>query len=116
MHKIRVRHPWALALAVVAALALSLSAFSGAFAEEGKAVGKTMYFCGCGPDCKCKTVSDQPGKCACDKALIKKKVLKEDAKNLYICACPESCECDVSKDDAAKCGCGKDLIPFPKKT
>jgi hypothetical protein len=29
------------------------------------------YICGCGPDCKCNTISDKPGKCGCGKEMKK---------------------------------------------
>ncbi|MBK1825441.1 hypothetical protein [Haloferula rosea] len=32
--------------------------------------GKVRYVCHCGPDCDCKTVSDEPGKCECGEYLV----------------------------------------------
>lgn len=37
--------------------------------KEFKTAG--LYICGCGPDCKCNTISDKPGKCTCGKELQK---------------------------------------------
>jgi len=34
-------------------------------------VGK--YVCGCGPDCKCGTISQKPGNCGCGKKLVEAK-------------------------------------------
>ena len=35
-----------------------------------------LYTCNCGPQCKCNTVSTQPGKCACDAPLKWGHILK----------------------------------------
>jgi len=32
---------------------------------------KAAYTCGCGPECKCGTISQKPGKCGCGKDLKK---------------------------------------------
>jgi hypothetical protein len=82
-------------------------------AEENIAKPGYKYICPCGPDCQCKTISDSPGKCACGKTLIQKKILKEDDKNYYFCTCGDKCDCQTAKGD--KCECGKDLQAFPKK-
>ena len=36
-----------------------------------KTVGK--YMCACGPDCKCDTISQKPGKCSCGVDLVEVK-------------------------------------------
>jgi hypothetical protein len=38
-------------------------------ARTFKTIGK--YMCGCGPDCKCDTISQNPGKCSCGADMIK---------------------------------------------
>lgn len=43
-----------------------------------KTTGK--YMCGCGPSCKCGTISQTPGKCACGKDLVPVKAAKKAAK------------------------------------
>jgi len=37
-----------------------------------KTVGK--YMCACGPECKCDTISQSPGKCACGVDMIEVKI------------------------------------------
>jgi hypothetical protein len=38
-------------------------------ARTFKTVGK--YTCGCGPNCKCDTISQNPGKCTCGADMVK---------------------------------------------
>jgi hypothetical protein len=76
---------------------------------------KNVYICGCGPACGCNMMAEQPGKCACGKELIEKKVLKEDADKVYVCACADGCNCAMDPNDPTKCGCGKELRAYPKK-
>lgn len=48
---------------------LFLAFFAGcAVPEEPNA--PVRYVCSCGPDCDCKTKSDEPGKCACGEYLV----------------------------------------------
>ena len=39
-------------------------------------VGEEIYACNCGPACQCGTLSTAPGKCTCDKEMVKAKVVK----------------------------------------
>jgi hypothetical protein len=91
------------------------------------APGDEVYACGCGDGCNCRTLSRNPGKCTCDKDLVKSKVLKvEEGKVMldvngkeetfpttgkYICACGAECNCDTISQNPGNCSCGKPLAP-----
>lgn len=86
--------------------------------------GDTIYVCGCGEACKCGTISNADGECACGKKLVKTTVNKiendqvfytVDGKELsapltgkYQCGC-EKCECNMISQKPGKCGCGKQM-------
>jgi hypothetical protein len=48
-----------------------VKAESWAKARVFKTIGK--YTCGCGPGCKCNTISQNPGKCTCGADMVKVK-------------------------------------------
>ncbi|MGB1130679.1 MAG: hypothetical protein ACPG4K_11565 [Haloferula sp.] len=52
----------------IAAL-LFLAFFAGCAVPEDPNA-PVRYVCSCGPDCDCKTKSDEPGKCACGEYLV----------------------------------------------
>lgn len=112
------------------ALVFALSAASVAFAavKGGKIslkAGDTVYVCGCGEACDCGTISKKPGKCGCDKDLVKgtvskvtkgKATIMVDGKERvfsttgkYQCPCGAGCDCDTISQKPGKCPCGKDL-------
>jgi hypothetical protein len=68
-----------------------------------------VYVCGCGPDCKCTSVSVQPGKCGCGKALVPGHVKKVEGDVALLCMCDPGCKCAVDAKDPTKCGCGKPI-------
>lgn len=86
-----------------------------------------VYACGCGDGCDCHTLSRNPGKCTCDKDLVKSKVLKVDegmvvldvngkektfpTTGKYTCACGPTCNCDTISQNPGKCSCGKPMKP-----
>jgi len=86
-----------------------------------------VYACGCGDGCDCHTLSRNPGKCTCDKDLVKSKVLKVDegmvvldvngkektfpTTGKYTCACGPACNCDTISQNPGKCSCGKPMKP-----
>ena len=39
--------------------------------KELSAPAKGKYFCDCGKECKCATVSQKPGKCGCGQEMVK---------------------------------------------
>ena len=102
--------------ALLVVLSLVLLWIVPAMAEQQKADAsiKNVYICGCGPACGCNVMSEQPGKCACGKDLLEKKVLKEDADKVYVCACADGCNCAIDQNDPTKCACGKELRAYPK--
>jgi hypothetical protein len=68
-----------------------------------------LYVCGCGPDCKCSTVSAKPGKCGCGHALVTGHVKKVEGDVALLCLCDPGCKCALDAKDPAKCGCGKPI-------
>ena len=70
---------------------------------------KVVYSCDCGPTCKCNSVSDKPGKCACGVQMKAGNVIAEEGGEAVLCQCAKGCGCGVSKDDPTKCACGKDV-------
>jgi hypothetical protein len=107
--------------------------FAGiALAAKSKMTGKVgdeIYVCGCGDGCPCDYMSKKPGKCACDKDLVKTKITKMEKGKItvearkkpfvsvgkYACACGAECNCDSISQKPAKCSCGKDMAPVAKK-
>ena len=95
-------------------------------------VGDEVYVCGCGEGCPCLTMSKNPGKCTCDKDLVKGKVTKVDkgkatvmvngkervfpTKGKYACACGPKCNCDTISQSPGKCGCGVEMKPVEGTT
>ena len=70
---------------------------------------EVVYSCNCGPDCKCNTTSNQPGKCTCGVPMKAGNVIAEENGEAILCQCGEGCKCGLSKDDQTKCACGKDV-------
>ena len=68
---------------------------------------KVYYVCNCKDDCKCNTISKEPGKCACGNATAAMHLLAIEKDTAVFCTCGAECSCDRSKDDPTKCGCGK---------
>ena len=88
-------------------------------------VGDEVYVCGCGEGCPCYTISRNPGKCTCDKDLVKTKVNKVEGDKAFVevkgkeigfpmvgkyaCPCGPGCKCDTISQNPGKCACGKEL-------
>ena len=68
---------------------------------------KVYYVCNCADDCKCNTISKEPGKCACGKELSAMHLLAIEKDTAVFCRCGAECSCERSKTDPSKCGCGK---------
>ena len=99
-----------------------------AFADKTLPVykkGDAVYVCACGDSCDCKTMSRNPGKCSCGKAMGKgvvskvegdKAVVTVDGKDLnlitrakYACACGDGCKCGTISQKPGKCSCGTEM-------
>ena len=76
---------------------------------DSSAKSGLLYVCGCGADCKCTTVSLQPGKCGCGKALVAGHLKKVEADTALLCMCDPDCKCALDAKDPTKCGCGKPI-------
>ncbi len=65
-----------------------------------------LYSCNCGPQCKCNSVSVNPGNCKCGAPLKWGHVLKIEGNEALLCQCKEGCQCKIDPKDSSKCGCG----------
>jgi len=68
---------------------------------------KVYYVCNCKDDCKCDSISKEPGKCKCGTEMAPMHLLSIDKDTAIMCRCGAECNCELSKDDPNKCGCGK---------
>lgn len=68
---------------------------------------KQYYVCNCKDDCKCNSISKEPGKCKCGSEMKAMHLLAIDKDTAVLCRCGAECACEQSKDDPNKCGCGK---------
>ena len=77
-------------------------------AMEGKAVASSaIYWCDCGAECKCKTVSTKPGKCGCGKEMAGGHVVFVEGNTALVCGCGPTCACSIDPNDHSKCTCGQ---------
>jgi len=95
-------------ITVILALSFLLVA-AGLASAAGKAADKSpsYYLCNCGGDCKCDTISAKPGKCKCNKKMVKMNLLAIEGDTALFCSCGGKCACKANPDDPTKCGCGK---------
>jgi len=117
-----------LILAIVFILAFATLASADHTRIKAK-VGDELYVCACGEGCPCDTVSRNPGKCTCDKDLVKTKVTKVEkgkitvesrgkpfaSKGKYACACGPDCKCDTISQNPGNCTCGKKMVEVKAK-
>ena len=68
---------------------------------------KVYYVCNCKDDCKCNSISKEPGKCKCGSEMAAMHLLAIEKDTAVFCRCGADCTCERSKDDPSKCGCGK---------
>lgn len=68
---------------------------------------KQYYVCNCKDDCKCNTISKEPGKCKCGNDLVGMHLLAIEKDTAKFCRCGVDCNCELSKTDQNMCGCGK---------
>jgi len=125
----------ALVISLAIILGLVMTGISFAALKNGQMqlkVGDEVYVCGCGEGCPCLTMSKNPGKCVCDKDLVKSKVTKVEkgkatvmvngkeqvfpTKGKYACACGPKCNCDTISQSPGKCSCGVDMKPVEGTT
>lgn len=92
---------------IVVLSALFLMAAIGMVVAADKS--KVYYVCNCKDDCKCDSLSKEPGKCKCGTELAPMHLLKQEKDTAILCRCGAECNCEISKDDQNKCGCGKDV-------
>jgi hypothetical protein len=65
-----------------------------------------LYYCNCGPECNCNTVSIHPGDCKCGKPMKWGHILKIEGTDAILCTCGKGCKCGLDPNDPTKCGCG----------
>jgi hypothetical protein len=94
-------------LFVAAAVVLLGAAMKTATADEPRQ--DVLYYCNCGPDCNCNSVSTKPGDCKCGKPMKWGHVVKIEGTDALVCTCDEGCKCSIDAKDPTKCGCGKPL-------
>jgi len=96
-------------LLVVALMTIGFST-AGSAGTDPKATESlrqdVLYTCDCKPDCKCNTVSTNPGKCKCGTPLKWGHVVKVEGNEALLCMCKEGCKCAINANDPSKCGCG----------
>jgi hypothetical protein len=68
---------------------------------------QVYYVCNCGDDCKCNSISKEPGKCTCGKEVADMHLLEIEKNTAVLCRCGAECSCERSKKDPNLCGCGK---------
>jgi len=105
---------------IVFTLALATLAIADKTKMTAK-VGDELYVCACGEGCPCDTMSRNPGKCTCDKDLVKTKVTKVEKGKItvesrkkpfasvakYVCDCRHEWKCDPISQNPGNCTCGK---------
>lgn len=65
------------------------------------------YVCNCADDCKCNSLSKEPGKCTCGKDMAAMHMLEIEKNTAILCRCGADCSCERSKKDTNLCNCGK---------
>jgi hypothetical protein len=91
---------------LIAALSVFLLSAIIMRADADEARQDVLYFCDCGKECKCDSVSTGPGNCKCGKPMKWGHVLKVEGNEALVCTCAEGCTCSLDPKDPAKCGCG----------
>ena len=117
-----------LIFAIVFTLSFATLAFAAKTRMTAK-VGDELYVCACGESCPCDTMSRNPGKCTCDKDLVKTKVTKVEkgkitvesrkkpfvSKGKYACDCGPDCKCGTISQNPGNCTCGKKMVEVKPK-
>ena len=76
-------------------------------AQKAAQSSAAIYWCNCGPECKCNSVSTKPGKCSCGKEMAGGHVVFTEGNTALVCTCGPDCSCAIDPNDHTKCGCGK---------
>ena len=79
----------------------------GSGSESAAQRSSVIYWCACGPECTCNTVSLKPGTCSCGKELVGGHVVFTEGNTALVCTCGPTCTCQIDPKDHTKCGCGK---------
>jgi hypothetical protein len=117
-----------LILMVVFSLAFATLALADKTKMTAK-VGDQLYVCACGEGCPCDMMSRNPGKCTCDKDMVKTKVTNVEkgkitvearkkpflSKGKYTCDCGPDCKCDTISQNPGNCTCGKKMMEVKAK-
>jgi len=90
---------------IILSVVAFLSAVIGLVVAADKS--KVYYVCNCKDDCKCDTLSKEPGKCKCGVEMAPMHLLSIDKETAILCRCGAECNCEISKTDPNMCGCGK---------
>ena len=69
--------------------------------------GRAYYVCNCADDCKCNSLSNEPGKCTCGREMVAMHALEIEKNTAVLCRCSADCSCERGKKDPNLCGCGK---------
>ena len=96
---------------ILVVLALSFLMLSAVLvtAKADEARQDVLYYCNCGKECNCNSVSTTPGDCKCGKPMKWGHVLKIEGNEALVCTCEKGCTCSLDPKDSTKCGCGKDV-------
>jgi len=78
-----------------------------AAAEKAGQASAPIYWCNCGPECKCNSVSTKPGNCTCGKPMAGGHVIWAEGNAVLACTCGPDCRCEIDPKDHSKCGCDK---------
>jgi hypothetical protein len=78
-----------------------------AAAEKAPQSLSTIYWCNCGAECKCNSVSTKAGKCSCGKEMAGGHVVWVEGSTALVCTCGPECSCAIDPKDHTKCGCGQ---------
>lgn len=95
-------------LAAILGILLLVAGCAGMHAAGmGEKRTDVLYTCDCGADCKCNSMSTEPGNCTCGKPMKWGHVLRIEGTKAVLCQCAEGCRCEgLDPKDASKCLCG----------
>jgi hypothetical protein len=96
-----------LTILILAAVFVVITAGLVSVRAEEAAKNPAYYVCNCGADCKCDSISSEPGKCSCGKDMVQMHLLSIEGDKAYLCTCGKDCDCKMDPNDKTKCGCGK---------
>ena len=77
-------------------------------------IGKVLYVCDCGPECKCDHSSEEPSSCACGEPAVRRKVLVEDDQRIYVAETGHADAVDEPGTEAFTTSDGRPVQGFTK--